>query len=596
MDLYLYPRPKRWRKLRNEVDLTGRRLLKIDRASPPRLQRALARLASARALDVTVGNATRPAVIVRPFPATPPANIRAQGFELRVRESIEILPADECGAYYGTMAALSLLDQSRILPHMQITDFPDIDRRGVMLDISRCKVPERHTLFGLIDRLTALRCNELQLYTEHTFAYVNHETVWRDSSPLTAADIIAIRDYCADRYIDLVPNINTFGHMQRWLQHPEYHHYAECPQGFTHPLSGQRMPTGSTLKPDADSLALVDELLTEYLPLFTSPMVNIGGDEPWDLGSGATRERCEREGKINVYLGFLAQIEALVTGQDRRMQFWADIVLNDPACLDQLSGDLTAMIWGYEASHPWARQCELLADSETPFYVCPGTSSWLSLTGRGTDSLDNLRRAAVSAKRFGATGYLTTDWGDNGHHQYQPVSYLGFLAGLCFSWNVSSATRFDAAHALGTCFFDDLTTGRLFVKLSQVMDLASARIHNSTIFHHLFFWNMQGDPPARLTADEVAACSLALEEIAADAASARPSDRLVLDELLQTARMCEHGLERYRAGTGEAVNGPPPGDLREIIHTHRQLWLQRNRPGGLEESVGYLEESLTALV
>ena len=52
-----------------------------------------------------------------------------------------------------------------------------------MLDISRNRVPTMDWLKELIDVLSLLRYNELQLYTEHTFAYADHATVWKHASP-----------------------------------------------------------------------------------------------------------------------------------------------------------------------------------------------------------------------------------------------------------------------------------------------------------------------------------------------------------------------------------------------------------------------------
>ena len=51
----------------------------------------------------------------------------------------------------------------------------------------------------LIDALALLRYNELQLYTEHTFAYAEHAAVWEHASPMTAAEIREIDAYCQKR-------------------------------------------------------------------------------------------------------------------------------------------------------------------------------------------------------------------------------------------------------------------------------------------------------------------------------------------------------------------------------------------------------------
>ena len=69
------------------------------------------------------------------------------------------------------------------------------------------------------------------------------------------------------------------------------------------------------------------------------------------------------------------------------------------------------MIWGYEAGHPFEQQCALIAEANVPFYVCPGTSSWNSLTGRLDNATKNLYEAASAGANHGAMGYLVTDWG-----------------------------------------------------------------------------------------------------------------------------------------------------------------------------------------
>src|SRR5207342_333696 len=114
-------------------------------------------------------------------------------------------------------------------------DWPDFAVRGVMLDISRDKVPTMATLYEMVNLFASLKINQLQLYTEHTFAYSQHEEVWRNASPMTAEEIQFLDQYCKQRFIELVPNQNSFGHMERWLKHEKYRHLAESPDGSVWP-------------------------------------------------------------------------------------------------------------------------------------------------------------------------------------------------------------------------------------------------------------------------------------------------------------------------------------------------------------------------
>ena len=180
---------------------------------------------------------------------------------------------------------------------MRIEDWPDFPNRGVMLDISRDKVPTMATLFALVDLLASMKFNQLQLYTEHTFAYRQHPQVWADASPMTGEEILELDAYCRERFIQLVPNQNSFGHLERWLKFPKYNGLSECPNGFSFP-SGHRMEKGFTLDPqDPGSIKLIESMYDELLPHFTSKLFNVGCDETFDLGTGKSKALVERAEK-----------------------------------------------------------------------------------------------------------------------------------------------------------------------------------------------------------------------------------------------------------------------------------------------------------
>ena len=99
--------------------------------------------------------------------------------------------------------------------------------------------------------------------------------------------------------------------------------------------------------------------------------------------------------------------------------------------------NVIALNWGYEANHPFEKEAAQFAKAKIPFYVCPGTSTWQTLIGRHDNALANLRAAAKAGKKFGAIGYLITDWGDGGHPQPLAVSWPLFAAGAALAWNAN---------------------------------------------------------------------------------------------------------------------------------------------------------------
>lgn len=67
---------------------------------------------------------------------------------------------------------------------------------------------------------------------------------------------------------------------------------------------------------------------------------------------------------------------------------------------------------------------------------------------RTDNALGNLRRAAEHGLKYHAVGYLNTDWGDNGHWQALPVSYLGFVYGAGVSWCYEANVNLDVPAVL----------------------------------------------------------------------------------------------------------------------------------------------------
>ena len=347
-----------------------------------------------------------------------------------------------CEAKEGLRAAVATLRQllrqfGRRLPRLEIRDYPDFPRRGVMLDVSRGRVPKLETLLDLVDHLADFKVNEFQLYTENTFAYRNYEPVWHDWDALTGEDILRLDGHCRKLGIDLVPNQNSFGHLRYWLEYPPLRKLAETKEPYEG-AGGTFLRYPATLAPNhPGTLPFLRELYDELLPHFTSRRFNVGCDETWDLGRGQSKRICEAKGKGRVYLEFLKQIHKEVTVRGRQMQFWGDIILYHPELIGELPDDAIALNWGYEANHPFGQEARNFARSKIPFYVCPGTSTWMTLVGRHDNAFANLRLAAEAGQRHGAAGYLNTDWGDGGHPQPLAVSWAPFVLGAALSWHTS---------------------------------------------------------------------------------------------------------------------------------------------------------------
>ncbi|MEA2736621.1 MAG: hexosaminidase, partial [Humisphaera sp.] len=320
----------------------------------------------------------------------------------------------------------------------------------------------------------------------------------------------------------------------------------------------------------------------------------------FDLGLDKSQAECERRGKERVYLDFLLKIHAAAKRRGRTMQFWGDIVLHKPELIPELPKDVIALNWGYDADHPFDKETRAFAGAGVPFYVCPGTSSWLSITGRTDNAIANLKSAAAHGLAHGAIGYLNTDWGDLGHLQYLPVSFLGFAAGAAYSWCFETNKDLDIARALDVHIFRDSAgvMGQLMHDLGNVYQAVKTPMGMST----RLFWSLVGGEDRRklwevITAEEFDEAGSRLTEILSRLNSVRmnhPDANLITDEIRNAAQTllfaCRHG--RRRLGVEKTPDAALIASLRGIIAEHRRLWLARNRPGGLTDSCARLEARL----
>ena len=126
-----------------------------------------------------------------------------------------------------------------------------------------------------------------------------------------------------------------------------------------------------------------------------------------------------------------------------------------------------------------------------PFWVAPGTSSWLSVSWAGSPTASsNCRVAARAALAHGGLGYLNTDWGDQGHLQQHPISDPGFAYGAAVSWCLESNADLDLGAALSAHCYDD-PSGNLAAAVLALghtyLDITPQFPNMATIVLHLYF-------------------------------------------------------------------------------------------------------------
>ncbi|WP_448374448.1 beta-N-acetylhexosaminidase [Fervidobacterium sp.] len=530
---------------------------------------------------------------------------KPESYKLIINESITIVAHDDAGLYYGVQTLKQILRQSVFsnssykVPQLYIEDYPDFSKRGIMIDISRDRIPKIETLKMLIEKLSEFKINQVQLYMEHTFAYRNHEKVWKEYSPLTHEEIIELDLFCRERFIELVPNQNTFGHLSKWLVHEEYRHLAEAPDGHDYPWGGRYEYPFSISPVVSESIEFVSELLNELLPNFSSAQVNIGCDETFDLGQGKSKEICERMGKGKVYFDFLMKIYNVAKRYKNTVMFWGDIIENHPEFIGQLPRDMIAMVWGYEANHPFEEKCQLYSKCGLSFYVCPGTSTWNTFIGRTDNAIENIKSAIYNGYKYGAIGVLTTDWGDNGHPQHLPFSWIGYVYSATLSWNVGSIEMLKVDELLESINQHVFETQSNVAQLIHKLGLLHNKLPytpNGTPYFYAFIYPERFNLIERIDGNVIDEITDNLKEIENQLDEFSKNDERLFEiseQIKNNIAFARLGLKvlKYLKKYGNVQSIPEhewslfESEIDEVIMEYRRIWVKWNRPGGIDQSI-----------
>ncbi|WEV53466.1 family 20 glycosylhydrolase [Bifidobacterium sp. ESL0704] len=352
---------------------------------------------------------------------------------------IAVTGGDRAGLRSAVATVRQLLRQcGGRLPVLRIVDAPVFKVRGYYLDVTRGRVPTLQWLKQWADNLELYKYNQLQLYIEHSFAFPGLSEAWRGLDPLTPNEIMEFDRYCAERGIELVPSVSTFGHLYVILRTHEFRELGEFPEDADRPFSFIERQEHHTLNVALDkAFAFSVSLIDRYMPLFSSKKFNIGADETFDLGRGRSRLSMGDSTISSVYADYVNRLSAHIAALGHEPMMWADIVLQYPDMLPKLDRKTTLLNWQY-SPQVTEKTFDVLAEAGARQYVCPAVHGWNQLLPSLDDAWENTRKVGRYGQQSGAAGYLVTDWGDYGHVNDPRLSMPGMMYGAETAWRGES--------------------------------------------------------------------------------------------------------------------------------------------------------------
>lgn len=531
-------------------------------------------------------------------------------YHLIIQEDrVQIISKTEKAAFYG-LVTLKQLQSEQIIETQEIKDKPDLEVRGLMLDISRAKVLNVSSIKKIIDLVAELKYNHLELYVEgFSYEYKNIKEALADKNYLTQEEYLEVEKYAIEKYIDFVPNQNGFGHMSDWLALDKFKELAECPDGFE--IWGSKRPP-STLDPtNPKSFELVKQMYEEMIPFTKSKYFNMNFDEPYELGHGKSKQECLKTSTEDVYIEYLEKLANVVRKYNKTPMIWGDVLVKHPDKISKLSKDIVFIDWGYNKAYDFVNHAKMLEELKVKYLLAPGTSTWSSITGRFIDMKETIENSTYASKKYHGLGILLTDWGDMGHLQYLPSSYLGFIYGAMLSW--SSGTIEDAEKYLAIILNDEILA-KVIVELSRYHELEGEYRDYGTRLFASIMWAEHG----KRQDDEVNFFLNRMKSNIISYEAVQNLHKLFTQEKnkLQNAKEClekdeiENAIllletlldinERLHSYLDNCVVNfdEPIKNLEKYLENHKKLWLARNIKEGYAFSanrINWLIEMLMCL-
>ncbi|XP_069784338.1 hexosaminidase D-like isoform X2 [Narcine bancroftii] len=273
-------------------------------------------------------------------------------------------------------AAKARLDQPK--------DHRSSGMRVVHLDLKGAQ-PKLSYLKQIFPLLASIGVHGILLEYEDTFPYSEDLEILKSTSAFSSADISTIQQLAASNNLEIIPLIQTFGHMEFVLKHNKYWHLREA----------ERYP--NSLNPHLpESLNLVKEILTQILAKHQkSTWLHIGGDEVYHLGESTESRHWLKEGRGDIgqmFLKYIKEVGSFVVNNypGLKLLMWDDMLrkINNKKIHECGIADyITPMMWFYQPKFDIAKAEDLLAK-----YVDNGFRTiWFASAFKGATGVNQIR-------------------------------------------------------------------------------------------------------------------------------------------------------------------------------------------------------------
>jgi Glycosyl hydrolase family 20, catalytic domain len=216
--------------------------------------------------------------------------------------------------------------------------------RGLMVDAAR--LPESMEYYRrVVDFCAEWQLNTLQFrLADDQGSALRFQTVpdlLTHKNAFTPEEMSGLAAYAASRGVDLLPEIESFGHTGFITRSPAYAHLLDAS------AAGDAEFTG-VIPVHPETLPLFEKLYREVAAIFPSRWLHGGCDEVNWGGSALSRHALQAKSRAQIWAEYLNALGKISVGLGKQFIVWGDFVLHkEPEILPQLDKNIVLMDWNY---------------------------------------------------------------------------------------------------------------------------------------------------------------------------------------------------------------------------------------------------------
>ena len=285
--------------------------------------------------------------------------------------------------------------------------------RGLMVDAAR--LPETLAYYRRVIEF----CSEWEFNTLQVRLTDDQGSALRFSSvpdlvthqhAFTPDELRSLVEYGRSHGVDLIPEVESFGHTGFITRSPAYAHLSD-----SDPVHGEAEFTG-IIPVDPQTLPLFEKLYREVATIFSSAYLHGGCDEVNWGGSALSRAALQSKGRAQVWAEYLNALYGISAGLGKQFIVWGDFVLRkEPQILERLNKKIVIMDWEYadNSSANFRDALEKVSAHGSRAIGAPALTCYRWGARVGTEQLRNID--AVADAYFpsddpNALGVILTNW------------------------------------------------------------------------------------------------------------------------------------------------------------------------------------------